>query len=157
MQKLIVFAYIDAIRFMRAKLHFTQERLSMDFNWDSHSLQRRSAYRSQFNVKDVRFIRSHRGRPEKTATLLFQWPTRYMVLCVRMWTAEPCWSHCTYEYPFRVLVRSRVARSNASAPTTVAQTVSIYVRIKILGYQIRARARLDGRSKEKGMRKERKR
>lgn len=47
-----------------------------------------------------------------------------------------------------------MARSNASAPTTVAQTVSIYVRIKILGYQIRARARLDGRSEEKGMRKE---
>lgn len=57
----------------------------------------------------------------------------------------------------RVPVRSRVARSNASAPTTVAQTVSIYVRIKILGYQIRARVRLGGRRKEKGMRAERER
>jgi len=41
--------------------------------------------------------------------------------------------------PARVPVRSRVARSNASAATTVGQTVSIYVRIKMLGYQIRAR------------------
>lgn len=75
-------------------------------------------------------------------------------MCVNGRGAGP-YHHYTYEYPFRVLVRSRVARSNASVPTTVAQTVSIYVRIKILGYQIRARARLDGpRSKEKGMRKE---
>lgn len=52
-----------------------------------------------------------------------------------------------------------MARSNASAPTTVAQTVSIYVRIKILGYQIRARVRFGGdrRRKEKGMRAERER
>jgi hypothetical protein len=116
------------------------------------SLQRRPACRSQFNVKDVRFIRSRRGRAEKTATLLFQRPTRYMVLrartCVNGRGALVPYTPPLYtpRYPFRVLVRSRVARSNASAPTTVAQTVSIYVRIKILGYQIRARARLDGRA-----------
>lgn len=65
--------------------------------------------------------------------------------------------HGTRSVLVRVPVRSRVARSNASAPTTVAQTVSIYVRIKILGYQIRARVRLGDRRKEKGMRGKRKR
>lgn len=73
------------------------------------------------------------------------------------------WSLLLYTYTrtrrvlVRLPVRSRVARSNASAPTTVAQTVSIYVRIKILGYQIRSRVRLGGRRKEKGMRGKRKR
>lgn len=121
---------------------------------DNLSFQRQPycTYRSQFNVKDVRFIRSCR---EETATLLFQRPTSYRrkrASGACEYTERPVLHRIrTYVFVrFRacILVRSRVVQSNASAPTTVAQTVSIYVRIKMLGYQIRSRAQTAGARKK---------
>lgn len=121
--------------------------------------------RSQFNAKDVRFIRScvrRKPRPFASPSGNMSYTRRRRApgayACERRKPRSP---RCTYTricpVLVRVLVRSRVARGNASAPTTVAQTVSIYVRIKMLGYQIRARVQAAGRSEGKGMRKERKR